>query len=572
MSFTLSKTASGGGAPSTTSHTESTQDELEEGALEADGPLVRDSGDGMDEGLTPAGSTQNRADPDIEKYNPSQPRVAAGNTGGGEFAAGSSSSSSSKKPAAKKPAAKKPDAHQEHEAHLAHLAHEAAEGKKPASSSQARAEAQQDYQQAAQLESERKDLQSQLSTAEQTLSNLYHIQDTGTSTSTSSGSGTSDSSGSDASDDSGTSGSGTSASDTSSSDTGSSDTASSTDDSGTSSSGTSSSASSSTSSQIAAAQSAVTGLESQISQVTSQINQLRAQAQQLTQQAGTGKSSPSAEAAKGRKKGKSKGSGSTMAHAQAEGHFEVPSEKPGEDRGVTKMLLTGHAADSPANTPFAGSSSFQNGISATPVDQDAIDAAGCCAPNDISKSLASDLGWATQSRGASLLPGSANDSPGNMPVPGGPPRHPVSGRYVSPNEVIAAGHSVTQSPPAAMGSPGVWDVNHTVTPSPLAQLSTAQGDPRLNPIASSIQNNMGMARVQQLNQSAASQMSMSPQLDNRAPSGNPGYSRPDYVPDTTPGVPYGMTPQRPDGLAAMPYSRDNNTMKSFTTVAPGEKR
>lgn len=171
---------------------------------------------------------------------------------------------------------------------------------------------------------------------------------------------------------------------------------------------------------------------------------------------------------------------------------------------------------------------------------------------DVCKSTAIDLGYATQSRGANLISG--GDSPGNMPVPGGPPRHPCSGRWVSPNEMLAAGQQATQNPPSNMnpGDPAreiaTYDTNHTVTPSVMATVRTANPDLTMNPMASSYYDHMAQVEVQGLDQARESAPDFFAQL-SQPPSGNPAASRSDYVSPQTPGIPYGTTPQQQAGNA-----------------------
>ena len=429
----LGKDAAGGGAPSAPGAAESADDEMEEGALEADGPLTAHSGDGMDEGLTPA--VTDRQDADIEKYAPGQSRNPAGQTGGGQFAASSGSSSSSQQ----KPGQKPLDAHQKHLAHLQHLATHGT----PAQQRSAKA----------------------------ALARMGGKPRTTARTTATNPEGAADVRDEEATEDA-----------------------------------------------------AASKPQKAPSKAPAPVPLPKPTAHRLHEE--------------------------HLAHLHQEhlahGAHLAAQRKSGEDMAVSKMLITeGHAADSPGNGPFSGSGSgpFLNSIAATAVDQASIDAATChCGPamvDAMGKSLSSDLGWADQNRGADLVSG--GDSPGNSPVPGGPPRHPRSGRYQNVNE-IAAGQRV--SPVMANGTdphdPGRVDTHHNLQPYPamiqLPSIATVDGD---GPIASSIRNNPGRVQLQLIDAAGAGSPTLNGQLSQPA-TGNLAYDRGDRSGRATPSIPAGI--------------------------------
>lgn len=110
---------------------------------------------------------------------------------------------------------------------------------------------------------------------------------------------------------------------------------------------------------------------------------------------------------------------------------------------------------------------------------------------------------------AKALAGHAADSPGNV-------AGPAPGRYTEhPAGMMAVGH------PSEM-SHGV-EVMHgqqALTPMPAASLATVYGNE--GPIASSIQQHQGRAQVQVLDQVAAANPTLAPQLGPRAPQGAAG--------------------------------------------------
>lgn len=147
------------------------------------------------------------------------------------------------------------------------------------------------------------------------------------------------------------------------------------------------------------------------------------------------------------------------------------------------------------------------------------------------------MSWGNQSRGEGPLPSQYQDSPGNTAgpsSPSGPARHPATGQYSSLANMLAQGHQ-------AASVPGSQRLDfQQVMPTALASLSTAQGDPHLNPLASSIACHQGSATVQQIDQASASQPHLMSQLGQNAPSGNP--SRPPFSGGNQPTPSQPLTP------------------------------
>lgn len=142
-------------------------------------------------------------------------------------------------------------------------------------------------------------------------------------------------------------------------------------------------------------------------------------------------------------------------------------------------------------------------------------------------------------KATAVLPGHQADSPGNA----SPPQDRWQARTTPPGW-IAAGHQTEQ----AQGATGMVSMNYqALTPVPAADLASVSGHE--GPLASSILEHQGRARVQMLDQMAASARYTS-QVGLRAPSGIPGQP-----PEHT--APTGAEPvqPRPLGPAGMQYER-----------------
>jgi hypothetical protein len=140
-------------------------------------------------------------------------------------------------------------------------------------------------------------------------------------------------------------------------------------------------------------------------------------------------------------------------------------------------------------------------------------------------------GWSVQNRGHGQLPGHAQDSPGSLPGPQGPSRHPMTGVYQAARAALASGHYTR---PDEHGTDCLWNQPDPLAPQLLSSLVTSC--PPEGAIGSSITAHQGRAMVQQLDMAGASQPFLNSQLGRNAPSGDPSRATaaPSYTPQPTP--------------------------------------
>jgi hypothetical protein len=543
------------------------------------GPPVRHSGMGMDEGLTPAGEEM-RADPDVEKYSPSQPRVAAGSATSGQFAAGSSSSSSGGKKPKKKPAKKAP-----------------AKKKQPASGAGLRAEAKNDLAQAKQLDARATALSHQIASLHQRMAALNRVHNShiaGNSASGSGGSaGAASSGGAAASSPSGSSAAGGSVS--------------------------------RTSTQITQLQHQASALSSQRKGLLNRAKQLRAQAAELSHEAAAKKSATASPAfaspaplaspaspdlsrdlvvggrvvltqltpeglqkrfnpsqLRDRHGRWTHGGGAIDVNALA-GHVASRDQEAADaiDRGQAAAAEGRHSAAeahysnarfslahlrtprhpheaaplsddrSRAEEAFSTQLSGSYGQSSAAAFQAAAWATALApgmkgrAVNPAEKLMSN---WAQQSRGEPPLPGHAADSPGSAQAP-------------SLRGMLAQGHYGGNSQPAS------------IMPQPMASLATVHG---AGPLASSICDHQGQAQVARIDAAGAASPFLAQQLGPRYPSGNPAATPGQPVPSVRPTASQPLTPPSPYPFAGksgvITSSAPGAGLNRFTSHVPGNPR